>query len=72
MVRIHDGSPISKFSKSRFPSSRGLGHRPFTAKTRVRLPLGTPILIFFHFFKSAEWDLRIGSGSSPSSGAICV
>jgi hypothetical protein len=24
------------------PSSRGLGHRPFTAATRVRIPLGTP------------------------------
>jgi hypothetical protein len=27
------------------PSSRGLGHRPFTAATRVRIPLGTPILL---------------------------
>ena len=25
------------------PSSRGLGHRPFTAVTGVRIPLGTPI-----------------------------
>src|SRR6185437_5937411 len=24
------------------PSSRGLGHRPFTAVTRVRIPSGTP------------------------------
>src|SRR6516165_8442368 len=24
------------------PSSRGLGHRPFTAATGVRIPLGTP------------------------------
>lgn len=24
------------------PSSRGLGHRPFTAVTGVRIPLGTP------------------------------
>ena len=27
---------------SRSPSSRGLGHRPFTAVTGVRIPLGTP------------------------------
>src|SRR6266446_10349209 len=27
------------------PSSRGLGHRPFTAVTGVRIPLGTPINI---------------------------
>ena len=26
------------------PSSRGLGHRPFTAATRVRIPLGTPFI----------------------------
>ena len=25
------------------PSSRGLGHRPFTAVTRVRISLGSPI-----------------------------
>ena len=25
------------------PSSSGLGHRPFTAVTRVRIPSGTPI-----------------------------
>ena len=24
-------------------SSRGLGHRPFTAVTRVRIPLGSPL-----------------------------
>src|SRR5882724_10524117 len=30
------------------PSSRGLGHRPFTAVTRVRISLGTP-------FKSNQW-----------------
>ena len=24
------------------PSSRGLGHRPFTAVTGVRIPVGTP------------------------------
>ncbi len=28
--------------KSRSPSSRGLGHRPFTAVTGVRIPVGTP------------------------------
>gem|GEM_PF-1763714 len=30
------------------PSSRGLGHRPFTAVTGVRIPVGTP------FTKSAQ------------------
>jgi hypothetical protein len=32
-------------------SSRGLGHRPFTAVTRVRIPLGSP------------WDMRGDRGS---------
>jgi hypothetical protein len=38
----------SKYSKnetlvvSTSPSSRGLGHRPFTAITGVRIPVGTP------------------------------
>ena len=27
------------------PSSRGLGHRPFTARTGIRIPLGVPDLI---------------------------
>ena len=30
------------------PSSRGLGLRPFTAATGVRLPLGTPLEKLFH------------------------
>ena len=34
-------------------SSRGLGHRPFTAGTRVRIPLGSPI-------KSAKSQIRPG------------
>src|ERR1043166_6530675 len=29
-------------TRLRSPSSRGPGHRPFTAATRVRIPLGTP------------------------------
>src|SRR6266480_74178 len=44
------------------PSSRGLGHRPFTAVTGVRIPLGTPI-------KSMDYD-RIGcrdAGSYPKA-----
>ena len=31
-----------KKGKRLFPSSSGLGHRPFTAVTRVRISLGTP------------------------------
>jgi hypothetical protein len=30
-------------SRIRSPSSRGLGHRPFTAVTGVRIPVGTPL-----------------------------
>src|SRR5262245_14974465 len=32
-------------SYHRSPSSRGLGRGPFKAKTRVRIPLGTPPLV---------------------------
>ena len=35
------------------PSSRGLGHRPFTAVTGVRLPYGTPFLYVARFLASA-------------------
>ena len=37
-------SRLAPPEKARFrsPSSRGLGHRPFTAVTGVRTPLGTP------------------------------
>ncbi len=31
------------FSRHWSPSSRGRGHRPFTAVTGVRIPLGTPV-----------------------------
>ena len=34
-------------------SSRGLGHRPFTAVTGVRLPYGTPFLYVARFLASA-------------------
>ena len=47
------------------PSSRGLGHRPFTAVTRVRLPLGSPRfkerfnrLSFFYFLKLRYFGSR--------------
>ena len=31
-------------SRSRSPSSRGLGHHPVTVSTGVRIPLGTPVI----------------------------
>ena len=39
-----EASKKNKKKKGRrlFPSSSGLGHRPFTAVTRVRISLGTP------------------------------
>ena len=37
------------------PSSRGLGHRPLTAATRVRIPLGTP-----HINQINYWMRRFG------------
>ena len=37
--------PSSTIFRSASPSSRGLGHRPFTAVTGVRIPLGTPLML---------------------------
>ena len=40
-LRYIPSSDASSTAK-RPPSSSGLGHRPFTAATRVRIPLGVP------------------------------
>ncbi len=40
-VRVVDKGAYCTYSASR--SSRGLGHRPFTAVTGVRIPYGMPI-----------------------------
>ena len=51
------------------PSSRGLGHRPLTAATGVRIPLGTPfktetctVLV-----KATTIPLKIECGKQPST-----
>src|ERR1700704_3533201 len=36
------------------PSSRGLGHRPFTAVTGVRIPVGTPVQSMPHSVQGAH------------------
>ena len=67
MVRAHGGSPKS-------PSSSGPGHRPFTAKTRVRLSLGTPFTLLIEHV-SLAWNFlthritwkRKHSSESPDS-----
>ena len=43
-ARGHRFDPVYLHQKisTRSPSSRGLGHRPFTAITGVRIPVGTP------------------------------
>ncbi len=33
------------FKRSLSPSSRGLGHHPFTVRTGVRIPVGTPQIL---------------------------
>src|SRR5690606_41255829 len=39
-------------------SSRGLGHRPFTAATGVRIPVGTPYSRWQHLYKKPKhYDL---------------
>ncbi len=46
------------------PSSRGLGHRPFTAVTGVRIPLGTPLQSVMA--KSKPFKYRSGIKSKQS------
>src|SRR6185312_15652515 len=44
-TKLLKGRPVGRpytFSEVPSPSSRGLGHSPFTAVTGVRIPMGTP------------------------------
>ena len=47
------------------PSSGGLGHRPFTATTRVRIPLRTPPSL--HHESTAEWRASFSPPLSPAA-----
>ncbi|VXA56592.1 hypothetical protein ACI8B_30062 [Acinetobacter proteolyticus] len=40
-------------------SSRGLGHRPFTAVTGVRIPVGTPYSYLIIIFFSQSFSIRL-------------
>ena len=42
---LHQVLKVLACKVSASPSSRGLGHRPFTAVTGVRIPLGTPHIL---------------------------
>ena len=46
-VRSRLAPPKQKVLKSTSPSSRGLGHYPFTVVTPVRIRLGTPLSTYF-------------------------
>ena len=50
------------------PSSRGLGHRPFTAVTGVRIPVGSP----FHFFRGLQFVHIERAPSGLASGTCPV
>ena len=41
MQEVSGSIPLTS-TRKRTPSSRGLGHRPFTAVTGVRIPVGSP------------------------------
>ena len=45
MQEVSGSIPLTSTKQSCIgsPSSRGLGHRPFTAITGVRIPVGTPV-----------------------------
>ena len=55
---------VARSNASQSPSSRGLGHRPFTAVTGVRIPVGTPppfygrrCTRFFAACPATDWKL---------------
>ncbi len=63
------------------PSSRGLGHRPFTAVTRVRLPLGSPKNLFLLYIPFSLTKLLLDLKLTPTNmiwfscitlGSFCV
>ena len=45
MQEVSGSIPLTSTKEIRSLSSRGLGHRPFTAATGVRIPVGTPSCI---------------------------
>ena len=52
------GPPALDCLDTASPSSRGLGHRPFTAVTRVRIPSGTPFPVKSIAYVALYSDLR--------------
>ena len=51
-------------SKVLTPSSRGLGHHPFTVSTGVRIPVGSPSCSAWLVLRNASEKLPARSGSS--------
>src|SRR5437763_4487029 len=43
MQEVSGSIPLTSTKFLRSPSSRGLGHHPFTVSTGVRIPVGTPV-----------------------------
>ena len=41
------------------PSSRGLGHHPFTVVTGVRIPLGLPYISQLSLTRKVEWGVEV-------------
>jgi hypothetical protein len=56
-----NGSPRS-------PSSRGLGHHPFTVSTGVRIPLGTPDFVVTQQFGAVVQLVRISACHAEGRG----
>ena len=51
-------------------SSRGLGHRPFTARTGIRIPYRVPFVVSFWkkpvstWIMHSQWVLRLASAAN--------
>ena len=70
---IPPGSTTIALAVRLSPSSRGPGHRPFTAVTGVRIPLGTPVTSMCYKFDvngipvSGKAGMTGGAGRRPAS-----
>jgi hypothetical protein len=58
---------ISVNFKALTPSSRGLGHHPFTVSTGVRIPVGSPSFVASVFRSSVQGNKLVIAGSQEQA-----
>src|SRR5690606_10259092 len=70
MQEVSGSIPLTSTNrKMQSPSSRGLGHRPFTAITGVRIPVGTPYIAARSSAGRKAGEALAGGSSKARSGS---